>query len=380
MSVNTKVNGQLVKSAGLYSVTAPIGMADIYSTEEKEVGVNFDGRPIYQKSWVLSSEVSCTSQSFTSLGIDASGIETVVGQTLQNSGGTLWDCVGINKDTNTNYFGVLNTRNATIGVKYVTLQYTKTNDTPWSGKFVPQGYGYVSSGDIYSEQERQVGVYIDGKPLYQKTIDFGALPNATTKSVAHSVSDLDIICDMQVIAYNIGENDSTFLPIPMLFSTQSVSANSTISVNKTNVTITSGTNLSMYDNAKVTIKYTKTTDVAGSGEYVPSGDKAEHYSTDEEVIGTWIDGKTLYRRVITINSPTSTLNYHEDAFDDIDSFFLQGGYYDQNGVQIALNSYEDSTHYTRTGYRGGTLHDIYFRTSNYSFNSVCIIIAYTKTS
>lgn len=35
----------------------------------------------------------------------------------------------------------------------------------------------VNAGDIYSTNERVVGTWIDGKPLYQKTVDMGAIPS-----------------------------------------------------------------------------------------------------------------------------------------------------------------------------------------------------------
>lgn len=46
---------------------------------------------------------------------------------------------------------------------------------------------------FYDVQEQQVGFWIDGNPLYEKTIDFGALPNNTSKSVPHNVDNLDIV-------------------------------------------------------------------------------------------------------------------------------------------------------------------------------------------
>jgi hypothetical protein len=46
-----------------------------------------------------------------------------------------------------------------------------------------------------------------------------------------------------------------------------------------------------------TYQYTKTTDTAGSGTWTPEGVPAHHYSTSEQVIGTWIDGKPLYEKV-----------------------------------------------------------------------------------
>ena len=44
------------------------------------------------------------------------------------------------------------------------------------------------------------------------------------------------------------------------------------------------------------MQYTKTTDVAGSGSYNTLGVPTVHYTTDEQVVGTWIDGKPVYRR------------------------------------------------------------------------------------
>jgi len=41
----------------------------------------------------------------------------------------------------------------------------------------------------YSTSEQIIGEWIDGKPLYQKTIDLGNLPNATTKQVNTEISN-----------------------------------------------------------------------------------------------------------------------------------------------------------------------------------------------
>ena len=48
-----------------------------------------------------------------------------------------------------------------------------------------------------------------------------------------------------------------------------------------------------------TLQYTKTTDTAGSGTWTPQGVPAKHYSTEEKVIGTWIDGSTIYEKTYT---------------------------------------------------------------------------------
>lgn len=54
------------------------------------------------------------------------------------------------------------------------------------------------AGDIYSTEERVVGIWIDGKPLYQKTI-VGVLPNVVTEGTYvlsepyHDIEDVDTI-------------------------------------------------------------------------------------------------------------------------------------------------------------------------------------------
>lgn len=58
----------------------------------------------------------------------------------------------------------------------------------------------VTNALIYSTTEHKVGKWIDGSDLYEKTIDFGALPNNTTKTVAHGISNLDKIVSINPIA------------------------------------------------------------------------------------------------------------------------------------------------------------------------------------
>lgn len=267
MSVNTKVNGELVKSAGLYSVTKPIGMADIYSTEEKEVGVWTDGKPLYSKTVTATSNVATSDGSWA----DISG---AMSPTISNAE-TLVDAQ-IHGTVNIDYSmlrfcivdGVIKCASKVSGNGWytglkVTFFYTKTTDTPWSGKFVPQGYGYVSSGDIYSFEERRIGVYADGKPLYQKTVDFGALPNNTTKQVAHNVANLDKIAYVNGIINYSGLIYGEDMP-PVILNKSFRTA-----VRENVVEISTTDNLSSYG-AIVTFQYTKTTDVAG-GESIPSG-------------------------------------------------------------------------------------------------------------
>ena len=85
----------------------------------------------------------------------------------------------------------------------------------------------------YSTEEQIVGSWIDGKPLYQKTIDCGALPNAGSKSIAHGISNLKRIINFYGYAYR--QTDSTFIVLPHVQN--NLSALVWLSGNMTNITI-----------------------------------------------------------------------------------------------------------------------------------------------
>lgn len=86
-----------------------------------------------------------------------------------------------------------------------------------------QGLGTITSDNIdwtttaqsYSTTEMDTGAtWIDGKHIYKKTINCGALPNATTKTVAHGISNIGLVVKYEAIA-TYGSN-STQIPIPFV--------------------------------------------------------------------------------------------------------------------------------------------------------------------
>lgn len=114
-------------------------------------------------------------------------------------------------------------------------------------------YEVVADGALnktikYFSEEHIIGNWIDGSILYEKTIDCGALPNNTTKNVAHNISNLKNVISVNGIG--IG---STCIPLPWISSTNQC----TIYVRGTNVVIVDNDNLSSY-NGYVTLRYTKT--------------------------------------------------------------------------------------------------------------------------
>ena len=107
----------------------------------------------------------------------------------------------------------------------------------------------------YSTSEVDTKVkWVDNKTIYRKTINFGALPNATTKNVAHGVSGLSQLVKIDAIMNRPGTNGG-FYPLP--FVSKSVANDQVeISVNGTNVSIATNIDWSSCT-AYVTIWYTK---------------------------------------------------------------------------------------------------------------------------
>ena len=173
--------------------------------------------------------------------------------------------------------------------------------TLFSIKGVNFGGGYQFQPVIYSTEEREIGVWADGKPLYQTTIHTGALTkDGNWHSIAHNISNIDkiILCTGTVYAA-----DNTAYPMPNYRPglTQGICLDATT----TNIEYIQNW-LDSSPDSYVTLQYTKTTDQPGSGTWTPQGVPAVHYSTDEQVVGTWVDGSTLYEKTLTFTSPNVT--------------------------------------------------------------------------
>lgn len=129
---------------------------------------------------------------------------------------------------------------------FITLHYTKNSDTTTSSK-VP--YQPLIE---YSLEERMIGFWIDGKPLYEKTVDCGAMPNATSKSVAHGISNISRFVKGELSTDN-GTNGAT-----IVFGSHTNDA-MTAYCDRTNIVIASTDDRSEYTGFAI-VRYTKTTD------------------------------------------------------------------------------------------------------------------------
>ena len=92
---------------------------------------------------------------------------------------------------------------------------------------------------------------VDGKTIYKKTISCGALPNATTKNVAHGVSFSYIISAGGAARAANG----TTLPLP--YSHPVATSNVSVAVTATNIELFTGSDRTAFTLSYVTLTYTK---------------------------------------------------------------------------------------------------------------------------
>ncbi len=155
-----------------------------------------------------------------------------------------------------------------------------------------------SKGDLYSTDEKMIGQWTDGKPLYQKTIvsTLASQPASGTMGIKYIeigasveygyVADLTIKdATTYLNAFYVKDDMATF--VKAYIRADSALANpNTISVS----------NKAWFDYpCYITVRYTKTTDSP-----ISIGDDTD-YSTEEKIVGTWIDGKPIYQKTIDCN-------------------------------------------------------------------------------
>lgn len=161
---------------------------------------------------------------------------------------------------------------------------------------------------IYSETEREIGVWVDGKPLYQKTF---VLSQGVYLAQYQWVDTGCYLPDAeQIIASDLGAGVSEISGIMDVHTADNYSL---YAMNMRNTTV---------QLSKFTVQYTKSTDTAGSGQWTPQGVPAVHYSTDEQVVGTWTDGNTLYEKTFVFSEGV-TCTYNNWYVTDIDVDFTK---------------------------------------------------------
>ena len=131
---------------------------------------------------------------------------------------------------------------------------TMTSTDPGEGSaLAANNFVAVYGGDPiiedYSTLEVNTGTkWIDGSPIYKKTIDTGALPDTGPKNVSHSISNLGTVINLEGYA----TNGSVWLNLPAAASSP-ITAHAT----STDIHITTTSDRSSYTESYVTLYYTK---------------------------------------------------------------------------------------------------------------------------
>lgn len=191
---------------------------------------------------------------------------------------------------------------------------------------------------IYDEQERIVGRWSDGRPVYQKTIIYEGESVSTTTSYNHNINNLDKVVNANVIAKRTGSDN--------IRETYNISDNNEVArfvIKNTTIDITF--KWDPYNILLITLQYTKTTDELNSFRpdmienisIMRNLDFSNIYTEEERIIGCWVDGRPIYQKYIDIGDISgSELNNYDVSSLNIN--FLV--YADVNYYQTNVNNTE----------------------------------------
>lgn len=172
---------------------------------------------------------------------------------------------------------------------------------------------------IYSTDEREVGAWVDDKPLYQRTFDKRSLylsDNTWSNNILgttgiHIVDYEGYFClgaDAEPsISYSYYRSSSEYFT-------------ATIDTSYSDINVRPNMNYGAIYAGLITIWYTKDSDVPGSGSYGSLGVPMVHYDDTEKVVGTYF-GKTLYEKSYTnfssLTGQSRTLDFGLSGIDKI---------------------------------------------------------------
>ena len=220
---------------------------------------------------------------------------------------------------------------------------------------------------LFSEEEKEIGVWLDGKPLYQKSFVFTSSLTISDNwtSTPFSISDIEKIIDG--IIWRVDSSGSVYI------DTNKDGNNIRISTKSKNTNFAVGSVL--------TVRYTKTTDTAGSGTWTPQGVPAHHYSEDEQIVGTWVDGSTLYEKTVYIPSlPNNSTGEYNTGLSNItpisfdDTLIFQSGNTSKAPYTSTNGSVAIAIQFNANG-------KIFFGTNtDQSLTSAYVTLRYTKSS
>ena len=108
----------------------------------------------------------------------------------------------------------------------------------------------------YSSSPVVVGSWIDGKTIYRRVYNFGALPNNSTKDIEHGITNLDRVINIRGWAYR--PSDQTRCPLPFV-STSTLGLGIALGpITPTVIRLTCGSDRSAFTESYIILDYTTT--------------------------------------------------------------------------------------------------------------------------
>lgn len=275
-------------------LTTLINRAGIYDVDNNKVWTYYANAA----TWYAASNTSqVTVSTFTNNSEGVIRGSTNVGQVFAENDGTGsvngWDNLANTVATNTSDISDLRSAMPTVNNATLTIQNNGTNVATFTANSAtdttaniispvdigsvlstPTNVAYVGTNNIidgavtgdkidfstlsgnYSTNEQPTGyTWVDGSPIYKKTISTGQLPSAPgEKVVAHGITDVSVVVRIEGVARNAATGQC--YPIPYLYATDPASSIG-VAVAWGNVVITVATDRSAITESYVTLYYTK---------------------------------------------------------------------------------------------------------------------------
>ena len=188
---------------GLIQGTESIFTPIIYSDTERMIGIWRDNKPLYQRSYAFTVNLSSGQTATIATLTDYENIISLDGWI--NESNIFYNLNDYSARIKVNASGQLQFTSASgsswSGSGYITVQYTKASDVAGSGDWNTDGVPTVH----YSTSEQVIGTWIDGKPLYQITADFGAEITVNSNTWTNTTIP---ITDKKAIISAVGTNGS----------------------------------------------------------------------------------------------------------------------------------------------------------------------------
>ena len=182
----------------------------------------------------------------------------------------------------------------------------------------------------FSSEEKVVGRWTDGKPLYQKVIE-ADLPNYSSDDwhlVGNIGTDVNVV-NLQGFVKEKSNNQTWNVDSPRAGFSSLANGNNNIGNISVRLQAGSGAVHIVF-----IVNYTKSIDSATT----TIEQKPTHYSTDEQVVGTWIDGKPIYQRTFSISSitiPAKGSSIYTDITTDTSYKLIEAkGFYTLNNIRF----------------------------------------------